>query len=119
MWYSKPTFRHVYLPYCLQKIDDNRHWVLLNREYNPLGTWNRDTYSDWTQSPYIILTQSQVRKFRSLSPIKQHVDWAIFFYNDGVSARRQHMKYLHDVLDYFCKFTVHNPNQPILLKSDG
>jgi len=114
-WQANPTFRHVYLPYCLHRIKGTRRWVILNREYTPLGTWNRDCWSDWDKAPYIVLTQSQVRKFRSLSRMKDNVDWVIAFYDDYVSARKQHMKYLHDVMSYFCKFEIHNATQPILV----
>lgn len=35
-------FRRVFLPYCLQKLDDGRY-IVLNRLYKPLGVMT----SDW------------------------------------------------------------------------
>lgn len=32
---------HTQLPYCLQKTGDGR-WLLLNRNYKPLGTTNKE-----------------------------------------------------------------------------
>lgn len=34
-------FRAVYLPYCLQRLEDGRH-VVLNRAYKPLGFLSKD-----------------------------------------------------------------------------
>ncbi|PSB16982.1 hypothetical protein C7B65_19995 [Phormidesmis priestleyi ULC007] len=41
-------FREVFLPYCLKKQDDGRY-VVLNREYKPIGFKNRENvkYEDY------------------------------------------------------------------------
>ena len=36
------SFRHLYLPYCLQLLSDGRY-IVLNRKYKPLGI----SSSDW------------------------------------------------------------------------
>jgi len=38
---SNYDFRHVYLPFCLQRLADGRY-VVLNKDYKPLGFQTRE-----------------------------------------------------------------------------
>lgn len=75
-------FRSVCLPYCLKKIE-NEKYVVLNREYKPLGFKTREhiVYEDY---PIMIrfkrLTSEMIRKIScDGNPDKKE----IFLYNDG------------------------------------
>jgi hypothetical protein len=79
---SLNSFRQVFLPYCLQKLPDGR-WVVLNREYKPLGFRTDDfvTYEDY---PICVeLKGIGPATFEKLSyEGSQHKD-CIYLYNDA------------------------------------
>lgn len=80
---SLHDFRSIYFPYCLKKQDDGS-WVVLNREYKPVG-FNTNDFIEYKNYPV-------ATKFKGLGPAtlnklaysgnaEGHDD--VFLYNDG------------------------------------
>ena len=75
-------FRSVHLPYCIKKLE-NGHYVVLNREYKPLGFKTRERV-DYEAYPITV-------KFKRLTPATAaKISFAgkpdtdnIFLYDDG------------------------------------
>jgi len=74
--------RHVYLPYCIERVADGRY-IVLNRWYKPVGINTRE-WVDYTD-PYLV-------KLRALSPATLAKlcapgsvlrDDKVWLYNDG------------------------------------
>ena len=58
------SFRRIFFPYCLQRRDDGL-WVVLNRNYKPVGSTTRDyvSYDDIPQTECIErITKEQMAK---------------------------------------------------------
>jgi len=75
-------FRSVFMPYCLRKQDDGRY-VVLNREYKPVGFFTRD-FVKYEEHPVAV-------KLQGIGPATaEKLSWKgdtnteeIFLYNDG------------------------------------
>ena len=78
---GRADFRWAFLPYCLDRQEDGR-WVILNRDYKPLGMLTRDfvRYEDHAVAAYLGgLTAS---KLRHLADRDNGPD-CIYLYDDG------------------------------------
>ena len=75
-------FRSIYLPYCIKKQDDGSY-VVLNREYKPIGFNTNDfiTYSEFPVSSK--LTGIGPGTAKKLSHEGSENTDTIFLYNDG------------------------------------
>lgn len=75
-------FRSVFMPYCLRKQDDGRY-VVLNREYKPVGFFTRD-YVKYEEHPVAVhlegIGPSTAVKLSAKGESNTDV---IFLYNDG------------------------------------
>jgi hypothetical protein len=71
--------RQVFLPYCIQQVEDGRY-VVLNRNYKPLGFRSRERvdYNDYAVPLRITAKQAAKMSWRGDSGTTM-----IFFYNDG------------------------------------
>lgn len=76
------SFRHVYLPYCLQQLKDGRY-IVLNRKYKPLGI-NSSDWVDYDSHPTAQhlkgLTAAKAKQISARGYDKLDV---IHLYNDG------------------------------------
>lgn len=75
-------FRAVFLPYCIQKLDDGR-FVVLNRDYKPLGFKTREhiVYEDYpicVNMPGLTSRVAEKLSWKESPETKE-----IFLYNDG------------------------------------
>jgi hypothetical protein len=73
--------RAIYFPYCLKQLED-KTWVLLNRNYKPLGTDSIVKYEDIPESfriAKITPKQAQALSFESVSEAKG----TIYLYDEG------------------------------------
>jgi hypothetical protein len=77
------TFRSVYFPYCLQKVNKGKY-VVLNREYKPLGFKTNETinYEDY---PIIVQMDllSRPTFVEKISHNKNPNNESIYLYDDG------------------------------------
>ena len=75
----KEDVRRIYMPYCIQKVEDGRY-VILNRIYKPLGIASRD----WVEyRPHAVRLKLTPAKAKKLSHEGSEDLDAIFLYNDG------------------------------------
>lgn len=86
-------FRSVYLPYCLKRQSDGRY-VVLNREYNPIGfnTTDNVNYEDYpitSKIRGITKKAAQELSYNKSSNVEQ-----IFLYDDATnpSSNQKNMK---------------------------
>lgn len=77
------NIRAIYLPYCLRQRTD-KLWVILNRNYKPVGTMN-DDWADYDALPADMciknVTEAQASKI-SYSGQPDN-NFSIYLYNDG------------------------------------
>ena len=73
--------RAVYFPYCLQKQEDGS-WVLLNRNYKPVG-FNTDDYIKYEDYPVSIKLKGLREKTLQAISHDGEVSDNIFLYDDG------------------------------------
>lgn len=77
-------FRAIYLPYCLKKQEDGKY-VVLNREYKPLGfnSYEQFDYSNYPIASNLkgITEKKAIELSWNDSPDKEN----IFLYNDGTN----------------------------------
>ncbi len=96
--------RQVFLPYCIQQIADGRY-VVLNRNYKPLGFRTRDwvDYGDYAVPLRITAKQAEKLSYEG-SPNTSFV----CFYNDGCipTASVMHMRAYLDRLAAFAKLGI-------------
>ena len=59
--YHKNPFMRSHLPYCVQKMDDER-WVVVNRDYKPLGFFT-DDFIKYEDHPVL-------HSYKKLTPVK-------------------------------------------------
>jgi hypothetical protein len=74
--------RHIYFPYCLERLEDGRY-IVLNRNYKPLGDPRRDwvVYEDHPSAQH--LKGLTAAKAKAMS-YKESPDLdKIYLYNDG------------------------------------
>ncbi len=75
-------FRSVYFPYCLQRQEDGS-WVVLNREYKPVG-FNRRTWVDYADYPVSVhLRGLGPKTLKRLAFNGKYEDGRVYLYNDG------------------------------------
>jgi len=75
-------FRSVYLPYCLKRQPDGRY-VVLNREYKPLGFKTND-YVHYEQYPIAVMLKGLTPRVVAKISHEDSTDvTTIFLYNDG------------------------------------
>ena len=76
------NFRWVFLPYCLQKQDDNTY-VVLNRSYSPVGL-NEMGYVKYSDYPVSVPLKGigPATAARISCDGDPSLDW-IYLYNDG------------------------------------
>ena len=92
----KEDVRRIYMPYCLQKVEDGRY-VILNRIYKPLGIASRAWVEYGPHAVPLKLTPAKARKLSHEG--SENLD-AIFLYKDGsipgssASATAAYMKRL-------------------------
>lgn len=74
--------RHIYFPYCLDRLQDGRY-IVLNRNYKPLG----DAGSDWVvyeEHPSAQHLKGLTAAKAKAMSYKESTDLErIYFYNDG------------------------------------
>lgn len=74
--------RAVYFPYCIQKEDDDT-WVLLNRNYKPVG-FNTDEFIDYGDYPVSMkLKGIGSATLKKLSYKNEEPTDRVYLYNDG------------------------------------
>lgn len=75
--------RSIYFPYCLKQLQDG-HWVVLNRDYKPLGCHPQKSY-DYDNIPVELRLKSiPAAKARHLSYDGSGIkDRSIYLYSDG------------------------------------
>jgi hypothetical protein len=85
------SFRQVFLPYWLQKLPDGR-WVVLNREYKPLG-FRTGAWVDYEDYPICVELKDLKPEKVSFTGHQQYKD-RIYLYNDGCipTDSDKHMK---------------------------
>jgi hypothetical protein len=74
--------RAIFLPYCIQRLEDGRH-VVLNRNYKPLGFTTEDfvTYEDY---PIGVTFKGLTPKKAAQISYRGSADLdTIYLYNDG------------------------------------
>ncbi|QLH51320.1 MAG: hypothetical protein HWD57_17045 [Candidatus Accumulibacter cognatus] len=75
-------FRSIYLPYCIQQNPDGS-WVVLNREYKPVG-FNTNDYIKYEDYPVSVklkgLGPSTLEKLSYSGQVSGN---RIYLYNDG------------------------------------
>jgi hypothetical protein len=78
-----PTFRELYLPYCLDRQEDGRYAVL-NRRYKPVGTTtDRRNWVDYGDPHLVKLSGLTPAACRALSFNGSEDTSRIYLYNDG------------------------------------
>ncbi|WP_257281052.1 hypothetical protein [Endozoicomonas sp. ISHI1] len=79
---STESVRHVYFPYCPEQQDDGS-WVLLNRNYKPVG-FNTTEFVSYEDHPVSInlkgLGQATLEKLSYNGEVNGK---QVFLYNDG------------------------------------
>jgi len=99
MEYKK--FWRVFLPYCLQRLKDGS-WVVLNRNYKPLGVFGREWLDYETERSCFVargLTKSVAEKI-SYKPLPDEIPDQIWLYDDsshpdrGAAAREAYLRRL-------------------------
>lgn len=79
---SLSDFRSVFMPYCLRKQPDGRY-VVLNREYKPVGFFTRD-FVKYEEHPVAVhLAGIKATTAAKLSWSGDANPDEIFLYNDG------------------------------------
>jgi hypothetical protein len=76
--HEKSDVRRVFMPYCLQRLEDGRY-VVLNRYYKPLGLDNRHfDYDDYAVKLRITAKGAAKLSFKGSEDVNN-----IYLYNDG------------------------------------
>src|SRR5712692_1541665 len=88
-------FRTLFMPYCLQKQADGK-WVVLNRNYKPLGMWpakgaGHIKYDDYSVEMPLTDKRAALLSWNGRRPDDKGCVW---LYNDGCipTAAPEHMK---------------------------
>lgn len=102
----KYEVRRRFLPYCLKRLDDGRY-VILNRDYKPLGLPGTDwvTYEEHPSAVRLRITEETAA---SLSYKGNPDKAAIYLYNDGCIPTRsnQAMEAYLDRLAHLMKLSI-------------
>lgn len=90
---SVMNVRGIYFPYCLQRLDD-KSWVVLNRNYNPLGLSSTSQVVQDTDPALRIarITPAQMQELSCTGQIED--EGSIYLYNDGCipTTSQEHTK---------------------------
>jgi hypothetical protein len=105
-------FRAVSLPYCLKKTDAG-DWLVLNREYKPIGFCTYDRVNIESLPIYLDLriTQKEIDKLVELGAKIQTLfdELTIFLYNDATNPfYKQNRQSYFDKLDILMDLRVDN-----------
>lgn len=78
---------HTQFPYCMQRTSDAAKWILLNRNYKPVGSLSKD-FVDYDASPNVFALDERSVKAIAAAAVNVESDErgkpaAIFFYDDG------------------------------------
>ena len=82
------NFIREYLPYCLRNVGKNK-WVILNRNYAHIGTFNKDNLEDFAININITTT-----KQKKLS-IEENFNNDIYLYNDKTNPLKNKQEMIH------------------------
>jgi hypothetical protein len=99
--------RSVHLPYCIKQQDDGTY-VILNREYKPLGFNTRENIK-YSAYPICVRLKGLTAKAAAKLSYKNSPDTKeIFLYNDGCipTASAAHMKAYLARLAHLAKFKI-------------
>jgi hypothetical protein len=91
--------RQQLLPYCLTKVNDHiGGWILLNREYKPLG-WNNKEHAKYEDVPKNArikkLTITQKKFYSWNKEIKENSNFVYLYYDGNIptSSKENWQKY--------------------------
>ena len=73
--------RAIYFPYCLKKLDSGS-WVLLNRNYKPLG-FITDDFIDYSDYPISMKITGLGKKTLEKLAWNKEIEGDIYLYNDA------------------------------------
>lgn len=82
-------FRAVFFPYCLARQPEGT-WLVLNRDYKPVGTVSRD-WVDYRSHPSCVKLEGLTRALASglhYQPFEGDIPQHIFLYEDSMSPLR-------------------------------
>ncbi len=100
-------FRSIYFPYCIKKVSPGC-FVVLNREYMPLG-FNEKRDVSYNELPIIAkikgLTPATIKKLAYNGEMRDNM---IFLYNDGLIPTRsaENMRLYLEKLAILAKYKV-------------
>ena len=103
-------FRSVHLPYCLEKQEDGSY-VVLNREYAPIGFTQRKNYN---QLPIFVKIKNLTPKLAEKLSYKKSNDTSnIYLYNDGSipTSSKENMQSYLDKLALLAELQFHTEDQ--------
>lgn len=117
--FSKDKMRKEFirnmLPYCIQKVNDV--YILLNREYKPLGIWGYSEFVSYEDYPYALINDNRgVNYFYndSTNPNNSKFCFETYFENLKHFMNNEQDKYITTIDDQklrvnqFCKATKCN-----------
>jgi len=78
---EKFEIRKIFMPYCIKKLMDGRY-IILNRNYKPLGSFSRD-YIIYEEHPSACKLNITTLRASKLSWEESKDIDMIFLYNDG------------------------------------
>ena len=124
--YRARTIRQNHLPYLLHRLSekpDSKLWIILNREYKPLGIWPDLPNIDYETHPsrfYANITEKLALKIschpdanddRGKNVFRHHWPYRVYLYNDGLNPERglKEMKAYLERLAVLMKIKTGNP----------
>ncbi|MBN3807177.1 hypothetical protein GXB81_29675 [Paraburkholderia sp. Ac-20336] len=99
-------FRWVFMPYCLQRLSNGRY-IILNRDYKPLGTTSPD-WVEYETHPSAVRMSITAKTAASLSTHGKPDTDRIFLYDDGSSPANgaEQMRAYMEKLSRLAMYTV-------------
>lgn len=80
------NFRWIYLPYCLQQLGPDL-WVVLNRQYKPLGISKKDWVDYALHAVKMKITPATIKKVAEKVVVPKEGEFtgkqALYLYGDG------------------------------------
>jgi hypothetical protein len=94
---NRYDFAKIHLPYAIQKMNDSiGGWIILNRNYKPLGTTEWCIYENIpAESRIAEITYRQQLLLNNSSTGELSKDGIIFLYSDATSPHRKGAKRAH------------------------
>lgn len=92
---SLETFRKSFMPYVLRRLPDSNKWMVLNREYMPLGSTQRDGSVWHEREDYAVplkMTKALRQKLADLGATHNSSDDDIWLYNDATAPTSKRAK---------------------------